>query len=669
MDSMYSRQYRSMNVNHLLDDELEYELALRKVEFTSGESRDIKRRKLRNALKEERESNSFVSRRISEEARESELRLVEEKLAMIRDSFENRKAKKTELPQFETRLVHLYFRLLRLKKVFNTGGLEQIALGLLNSNFSRNSRDPEVDGEYSGGLVNQPGHESAQNPESIDSEESEEEVEEESNPRTDNEKEESSEKSDVLDFTVRNANSRRSSTPRAKEDKVVNADELFDRIMQQVDRAITSKLKTLNIGTRVEDKEVKKIEKLSSRPSVRETKPYKAVAKVNRQPEKEGEQRDAGRSKKKRNRVYSESSNESRASERDSDRNSESADTETEVEEQTDNGRRLKRRPRPVCDWKLKYDGRDDGRGLNKFVSEVEFMAEAENISKRSLFNEAIHLFSGDARAWYIEGRRNREFRNWNELVVELKLEYQPPDMDYHYEQQAAARRQKRGEKFQDYYYAVKDIFEQMASPPTDQRKFEIIFRNLRSDYKNSLLVKGVRTLRMLKVWGRKLDSANWFLYRKQEGEQGSKSAQVHEITTESPAREQRPPRNNWKESGFKSRQSWRNPNSGGYQGPRNDPRGFRKPSPESSKSDQQTKPKQMQSNEDPKEGSSKELLQKRVDAYRIPERTVCYNCRGNYHHSSACLKAKEVFCVACGFQGFLKPDCPFCGKNGKRSM
>lgn len=125
MESKYASQYRSMNVNHLLDDELEYELVLRKVKFSSGESRDIKRRKLRGAMKEERDANTFASRSIAEEARESESRLVEEKITMIRDSLETRKAKKSEFPQLETRLVHLYFRLQRLKEVFNTDGLEQ----------------------------------------------------------------------------------------------------------------------------------------------------------------------------------------------------------------------------------------------------------------------------------------------------------------------------------------------------------------------------------------------------------------------------------------------------------------------------------------------------------------------------------------------------------------
>nr|XP_029731991.1 trichohyalin-like [Aedes albopictus] len=521
MDSKLASIYRSMNVNHLLDDELEYELALRKVVFTSGESRDIKRRKLRGAMKEERESNRFVSRTIVEEAREGESRQVGEKLAMIRDSLENRKAKKTELPQLETRLVHLYFRLLRLKKVFNTAGLEQIALGLLREYFAGNSRDPEVVGEYSKRSLDRPSDLNAHQPGNEVSEESEEEVEEESNPRTESENVESSEEnSEELDFTVRNLNSRRSSTPKVQDNKVVNADELFDRIMQQVEKVITSKLKTLDLGAKTRQRrEVREKMKVPSKQTKTAEKPQYLKVENSKQPKKKDEQRDAEKLKliKKRNGVVSESSDVSRASERETDHDSEQTETETEDEEQQRIGQRLKRRPRPV--------------------------------------------------------------------------------------------------------------------------------------------------------WGRKLDSANWFLYRKQESEHGARSAQVHEINGPSPAREYRPPRNNWKETSSRSSQPYRTQNSARYQGPKNDYRGPRRSTPERAKRDPSAKPKQVQSNEDPKEGSSKDHLQKRIEEYRIPERTVCFNCRGNYHHSSACLKAKEVFCTTCGFQGFSKPDCPFCAKNGKRSM
>ena len=132
-----------------------------------------------------------------------------------------------------------------------------------------------------------------------------------------------------------------------------------------------------------------------------------------------------------------------------------------------------------------------------------------------------------------------------------MKLEFQPPDMHFNYEQQAAQRRQRRSKKFQDYYNAMKKIFDHMAIPPTEQKKFDMVFRNLRSDYKNSLLVKGVRTLRSLKVWGRKLDSANWFLYRK-EPEPGTRTSQVHGVVGYVPQRGQG---NSWR--------NWRNQESG----------------------------------------------------------------------------------------------------------
>ncbi|XP_062710960.1 uncharacterized protein LOC134288994 [Aedes albopictus] len=44
------------------------------------------------------------------------------------------------------------------------------------------------------------------------------------------------------------------------------------------------------------------------------------------------------------------------------------------------------RRSRPVSEWKLRYDGRDGGRELMKFIREVEFFAKSENVSDEELF-------------------------------------------------------------------------------------------------------------------------------------------------------------------------------------------------------------------------------------------------------------------------------------------
>lgn len=103
MDSELLLQYRSMNAEHLLDDELEHELIVREVLYSSGENRGMKCGKLRHKLKEQRENGDFTVTRIeSEEECRREFKQVDEKLAKIRYELENGKGKKSIMPEVKT---------------------------------------------------------------------------------------------------------------------------------------------------------------------------------------------------------------------------------------------------------------------------------------------------------------------------------------------------------------------------------------------------------------------------------------------------------------------------------------------------------------------------------------------------------------------------------------
>lgn len=230
--------------------------------------------------------------------------------------------------------------------------------------------------------------------------------------------------------------------------------------------------------------------------------------------------------------------------------------------------------------------------------------------------------------------------------MTELKLEFQPPDMDFHYEQQAAQRRQKRSEKFQDYFNAVMEIFQFMAVAPSEQRMFDIVFRNLRSDYKNVLVVKGIRTLKGLKQWGRKLDSANIWMYRNREGDAVPKNAQVHEVRRDFPRNDNRPAEKKWKSAPYNGKSA--------------------KPDQKEDVTNISKRQEVPQDNQRP--GTSKADLESRIANYRVPDRLTCFNCRGKYHHHRTCLLEKEVFCMVCGFHNYTKEKCPFCAKNGRTS-
>lgn len=613
MNPEFMLQYRSMNVEHLLADEIEHELLIRQVAFKSSESVDAKKRKLRNKLKEQRETNVFavVYLKKTDECKD-ELNRVDEKLAKIRDHLENRTPKKIELPAIKTRLIHLLFRLDRLKLNFDTQGLELEAMKLLDNHFTLLSVDPDTrkrtEEQIRADMSNLSIRE--ENSESQESDTSHNENILVSRPK----------RKEKLFKTQK----RKSSTSKSKRKRLVGgkqAQEIMSKMLTHVERYIESKLSSLNVRE-------------NGNISPNERKNENGKKYENRKEEKQWKWKTNAEKKVmktcKNDREMENSSSDSTVSDDDSDRSY-----------------APRRSPRSIADWRIKYDGKDDGKKLNKFIKEVEFMAEAENMSKRALFNEAIHLFAGDARTWYIEGKTSKDFRNWTELVTELKLEFQPPDMDFHYEQQAAQRRQKRSEKFQDYYNAVMEIFQYMAVQPSEQRKFDIMFRNLRSDYKNVLVVKSVRNLKSLKQWGRKLDSANMWMYRSRDSEIPPKTAQIHEVNHYLNQRDSKPSGKPWKTNTNAGKQKWQ-------------------PKYETTKAIPPTKTHTWK--DKAQQNSSRGDLEQKIARYQIPDKLVCFNCRGKFHHYEACLMEREVFCMVCGFYDFSTESCPYCAKNGRKS-
>lgn len=618
-------QYRSMNTDHLLDDELEHELIIRGVEYSSGESRDMKKRKLRHKLKEQREINDFTIKVIdSEEGCKREMMQIEEKLVKIRDKLEHSKTKKFDMSAVQTRLIHLYYRLDRLKEKVDVNSLvEEILSLLIPFRIENRVVETNVVEAVDRDLMRLSMHEEDEDDserEGTDCDDSDWRETDCSNKST--EEDTRKKKMRKKKSTVRKAKVNEPKLKKIKEPKKkVHSEEMLKKLLDHIDNFMETKFNNLR----------REMDKQSAGSIASDEKDFN-VADLGRHLKGKKKERHAVKKGKKDSETEEDSS----------------------LEEDSGSSRGLRRRPRSVADWRMRYDGKDDGKKLNKFIEEVEFMAEAEGLSKRMLFNEAIHLFAGDARTWYMEGKRNCDFRNWSELIAELKLEFQPPDMDFHYEQQAAQRRQKRSEKFQDYYNAVVEIFRYMAVPPSEERKFDIIFRNLRSDYKNVLVVKGVRTLKALRQWGRKLDSVNMWMYRGRDQESTQKPAQVHEVSAKSFQSRNQSGGKPWRPS-----PQTREPNQSNWKRPQDKPdtSGPKQPSVRNEGEYREDQP-----------DSSRGALEKRVAGYKVPDRTTCFNCRGKFHYYAVCLAPKEVFCTVCGFPNFRRDNCPFCAKNAKGS-
>ncbi|EAT34514.1 AAEL013259-PA [Aedes aegypti] len=245
MNAEFELKYQSMNVAHLLVDEVEYELKIRQVPFNVGDSRDVKRRRLRQKLKEQKEKNNFeIVLEMSPEECKRDLNIVDEKIAKIHDQLENRRTRKSELPELQTRLVHLYNRLMRLKEKVDTDGLEGIALNLYQEHFTVLTSDPDVRKRVEENLSKQLIDLSVQDrSEESTLKETEEENSSESEDRGNQNKDKNKELSG------------NTSTPkeRRKSKKQKDSEEMFKKLLEHVASYLESRLSSISEGRRKGD--------------------------------------------------------------------------------------------------------------------------------------------------------------------------------------------------------------------------------------------------------------------------------------------------------------------------------------------------------------------------------------------------------------------------------
>lgn len=273
-----------------------------------------------------------------------------------------------------------------------------------------------------------------------------------------------------------------------------------------------------------------------------------------------------------------------------------------------------------------------------KFIREVEFYAKSENVSDKELFRSAIHLFAGLAKLWFMSGVENDEFTTWKELVAEMKKEFLSPDHDHVSEVRAIDRKQRSKEKFQDFFFDIQKIFNSLTKPISEKKKFEIVFRNLRADYKGHVVAAQVDNLADLKTFGRKLDATFWYKYetRSQEEQVTKNRPQVNEL---------------------KSNPKQKSYNDKSRQASKESPKPVEKVPKKTQNVDQAN---EKEKNENSQPDVLKLLIEKHVP---IPP-GVCFNCRLQGHHQSNCDRPKHKFCFKCGFLNVDTKSCPWCLKN-----
>lgn len=672
-------QYHALNTAHLDEDELDHELRIRDV-VMNGESRSKRERALRNLLKAEKEEKT-VSFDYDGIALIDELKCCDGKLQGVKCILEGKKIRKAPDQKFKFKLLHIFFRMKRLKpRAEEEADLNSIAtiagecIRLLNRFYSITSPLPEVrEAEIT--IANES---LRQIREEIDERNVNENEEVESNVGQNVEgetRDHESEGSEHVSESIRQVEEEVDSDDVGAVGAVeISSDKENERVAELSEE---NRRLMVIVGQLVQ--RIQALEALNA-PTLRDrnapTKQSTPLEQRSVESEKDARQRD------------------------DQDflewlksRNGSSLDKEEKVKvplvpHRTDKTDRTKvevDRPKtsrlPVHKWSARYDGMDNGRKLNEFLKEVEFNARSEGFTEAELFVSAHHLFTRKARSWFMEVNGNNELGSWENLVRELKSEFLPVDIDYQYERLANARKQGPKEKFQDYYLDMVRIFRSMSRQWDDARKFDVLFRNTRADCRTAMLAANVSSIPKMREFGKKFDSINWQVYARKESRYERPNSQVEEINQQTQYRGGNSGgngSNNKFSSGYTGGYQGRNfnpnykpggkqipPDRNKTQGGENQPKFQPKP-----KQNQQSNQNQQRRQDNPKPGpSGTNALQRIVKAYIPIKRGLCFNCHEEGHSFDECERERNIFCEKCGFPGFITKDCPFCeSKNAKKT-
>jgi hypothetical protein len=192
----------------------------------------------------------------------------------------------------------------------------------------------------------------------------------------------------------------------------------------------------------------------------------------------------------------------------------------------------------PVARWGVKFSGDDDVTVMD-FLRQIEIWKKSEKISGSKLLSKAHQLLKGSAWVWFTSS--SERFSRWKDFVKGLKEAFTPEDFDFILLQECQKRQQLRTETFEIYLARMNQLFDSISYTLSEKTKLSILKQNLKSSHKVGIAMLDIKTIEGLRKYCRRLDSLDSSLYVKQSPQISTKNilskAQIFEIeeTAETP--------------------------------------------------------------------------------------------------------------------------------------
>lgn len=152
---------------------------------------------------------------------------------------------------------------------------------------------------------------------------------------------------------------------------------------------------------------------------------------------------------------------------------------EQHAQDRQETGRGLK----AVHNWPFKFKGEKDTTSLNTFLDRVETFARSEGLSDDTLLKSIKHLLLDDALDWYGRAVSQNLLVTWAAFKNEIRKEYLPSSYEQILKLEAIFRFQAPDESFAKYYRDISALFRFVQPPMSEQEKFFIVKKNMNADY------------------------------------------------------------------------------------------------------------------------------------------------------------------------------------------
>lgn len=135
--------------------------------------------------------------------------------------------------------------------------------------------------------------------------------------------------------------------------------------------------------------------------------------------------------------------------------------------------------------WNLVFAGDARSISLEDFIFKVKVLASMNGIPNNHLLSNIHLLLRGEASNWFFT--YYHPGWNWEMFEASIRFRFGNPNQDQGNRQRIYDRKQQKGETFIAFVTEIERLNKLLTNPLSSRRKFEIVWENMRQHYRSKL--------------------------------------------------------------------------------------------------------------------------------------------------------------------------------------